>query len=129
MWTLLSVLAACTKTVRVLPNVANLPLRPPAITPVDTSSFECDALADLKDLSFRNYLQFSDSQFCNYTFLSFLRWCWSRPSRAPAGGRYLGSDFPPLGWWPSERALAPGNIRSPCAAQARGIPATKKCPL
>jgi alkanesulfonate monooxygenase SsuD/methylene tetrahydromethanopterin reductase-like flavin-dependent oxidoreductase (luciferase family) len=30
-WTLLSVIAARTRTIRVLPNVANLPLRPPAV--------------------------------------------------------------------------------------------------
>ncbi len=31
MWTLLSVIAASTQSVRVVPNVANLPLRPPAV--------------------------------------------------------------------------------------------------
>src|SRR5215203_1215628 len=30
-WTLLAVIAASTSTVRVLPNVANLPMRPPAV--------------------------------------------------------------------------------------------------
>ena len=39
-WTLLSVLAAQTSTVRLAPNVANLPLRPPAVLARSVASLD-----------------------------------------------------------------------------------------
>ena len=39
-WTLLSVIAASTRSVRVFPNVANLPLRPPAVLARSAASLD-----------------------------------------------------------------------------------------
>src|SRR4051812_48320365 len=39
-WTLLSVIAARTRSVHVLPNVANLPLRPPAVLARSAASLD-----------------------------------------------------------------------------------------
>src|SRR5262245_37640755 len=39
-WTLLTVIAASTRRVRVLPNVANLPLRPPAVLAKSVASLD-----------------------------------------------------------------------------------------